>query len=58
MKPNLIELVDEFRRLDRKRKALGGRLPLEEDERLAYLKDYLAQAMNAKSGGHERREDL
>ena len=58
MKPNLIELVDEFRRLDRKRKALGGRLPFEEEERLAYLKDYLAQAMNAKSGGHERREDL
>ena len=58
MRPNLIELVDEYRKLDRKRKAAGGKLSLEEEERLVYLKDYLTQAMNAKADGDERRTDL
>jgi len=58
MKPNLIELVDEYRRLDRRRKAAGGKLPLEDEERLVYLKDIITEAMNAKADGHERRIDF
>lgn len=57
MKKNLLELVEEFRRLERKRKTLGGKLPLEEEERLVYLKEYLAQHVHGEAPGKERRKD-
>jgi len=58
MKKNLLELVEEFKRLERKRKLLGGKLPLSEEERLVYLKDYLAQHLHGETPRNERRKDL
>ncbi len=57
MKKNLLELVEEFRRLERKRKASGGKLSLKEEEKLVYLKEYLAQYVHGEAPGKEKRKD-
>ncbi len=58
MNKNLIQLADEYRRLDRKRKIRGGKLSPQEEKRLAQLKDYLSQSLHESSPGTDRRGDL
>ena len=56
MADSLIELVDEFKRLDRKRKLLG-KLPLADAARFDHLRITLAQRLHG-NGSSERRQEL
>jgi len=55
MSESLIELVEEFKRLDHKRKLLG-KLPLPEAERLDNLRSILAQRLHGVSESDRRKE--
>jgi uncharacterized protein (TIGR02266 family) len=54
---SLIELVEEFKRLERKRQLLGEKMPLADAERLAELKTILSQKLHG-SGPADRRKEL
>jgi len=57
MANNIIELAQEFRRLDRMKKELGQLNPKDE-ERHAYLRKFLAKALHGEDLPSERRVDL
>lgn len=57
MGKSLIELVEEFKRLERKRRLLGDKMPLAEAERLTKLKMIIAQELHG-AGPVERRQEL
>ena len=58
MEKNLIQLVEEFRRLERRHRATDGKLSPADKERLVYLRDYLGKAINGTEPAAERRNNL
>jgi type IV pilus assembly protein PilZ len=58
MQENLLELVEESRRLERLRKSLGGKLTETDEARYQFLRKYLAQSLHAGKDSNERRMDF
>jgi len=58
MSNNLLQLVEEFRKLERRSKATDGKLSPADEERLAHLRDYLGKAINGTEPAAERRDNL